>query len=129
MSLIFIFGCVTQNYVEIDGEKIIVELARTNQERQQGLMFRDQLCENCGMLFIFDNERSLSFWMKNTLIPLDMVFINSNLEIVDILHAVPCSEDPCKSYVPQENAAYVLETNVNKFDESIIGKKVNMVLK
>ncbi len=129
LIMIVAAGCSTKSYVEIDGEEIIVELARTNIERQYGLMFRDKLCDNCGMLFIFDGEDRHSFWMKNTRIPLDMIFINSNLKIVDILHAVPCVEDPCKSYVPNENARYVLETNGNKFNESIIGQKIKMVLK
>ena len=122
-------GCRTENYVEIDEEKIMIELARTNSERQLGLMFRNKLCDNCGMLFIFDEEIKHSFWMKNTLIPLDMIFINSNLRIADILHAVPCVESPCKFYVPNENALYVLETNENKFNDTIIGQEIKIVIK
>ena len=124
--IILISGCKNNDYVEIDGEKITVEIAKTPKERQEGLMFRDGLCDNCGMPFIFEEEDFHSFWMKNTLIPLDMIFINSDLEVVDVLHAAPCAEDPCKTYTPKEKALYVLETNNGKFDEKIIGKKIDI---
>ncbi len=127
--IIIIVGNKPENYVEIDGEKIIVELARTDNERQEGLMHRDKLCDDCGMLFIFNEESRHDFWMKNTKIPLDMIFIDSDLKIVDILYAEPCAEDPCKSYVSNKNALYILETNGNKFNEDIIGQKIDMVLK
>ena len=82
LIMILIVSCQTENYVEINEEIIIVELARTDNEIQQGLMFRDNLCDNCGMLFIFNEENKHKFWMKDTKIPLDMIFINSNLEVV-----------------------------------------------
>lgn len=116
------------NYVDINGEKIIVEIAQTDKEQQQGLMFRENLCNDCGMLFVFKEEALHSFWMKNTLIPLDMVFINSDLKVVDIIQAVPCVEDFCRHYSPKENALYVLETNMGKFDKKIIGEKVKITL-
>ncbi|MBW3013234.1 DUF192 domain-containing protein [Candidatus Woesearchaeota archaeon] len=125
-ATIFLIGCTTKAYVEIDGELIEVEIVDTPLERKEGLMHRESLCISCGMLFIMDKEAKHSFWMKNTLIPLDMVFINSDLVIVDVLHAEPCKEDPCVHYTPKEDALYVLETNVMKFDESLIGKKVKI---
>jgi len=128
LIMILIVSCQTENYVEINEEIIIVELARTDNEIQQGLMFRDNLCDNCGMLFIFNEENKHKFWMKDTKIPLDMIFINSNLEVVDLLYAIPCVEDPCKYYVPSKNSLYVLETNGNEFDNSIIGQKIEMVI-
>ena len=127
IATIFLIGCTTQVYVEIDGETIEVEVVDTPLERREGLMHRESLCISCGMLFIMDEEAKHSFWMKNTLIPLDMVFIKSDSVIVDVLHAEPCLADPCRHYTPREKAQYVLETNVNKFDESDIGKKVNIV--
>ncbi|MBU0979856.1 MAG: DUF192 domain-containing protein [Nanoarchaeota archaeon] len=127
--MVIIAGCANESYVEIEGEKITVELAQTSSERQQGLMSREELCESCGMLFVFEEEKKHSFWMKDTLIPLDMVFIDPDSIIVDVVHAVPCTEDPCVSYAPEQEALYVLETNVNRFDEGVIGKKAIIVLR
>tara|TARA_B100000029_G_scaffold294863_1_gene288172 strand:- start:154 stop:588 length:435 start_codon:yes stop_codon:yes gene_type:complete len=89
-----------------------IEIRDTKEERAEGLMYREKLDEDKGMLFIFDESSKYSFWMKNTLIKLDIIWINENLEIVWIAKNVnPCEEDPCPSYMPQENAKYVLEIN------------------
>ncbi|MDR0650181.1 MAG: DUF192 domain-containing protein [Candidatus Peribacteria bacterium] len=74
-------------------------------------MFRETLADNAGMLFIFDQEDHHSFWMKNTLIPLDILRLHSGLQIVDIQQAQPCEADPCPSYLPSSSAQYVLELN------------------
>ena len=74
-------------------------------------MFREKLEENEGMLFIFDDEKQVSFWMKNTLIPLDMIFINKNLEIVSVKTAVPCEKDPCQVYESSKPVKFVIEAN------------------
>jgi uncharacterized membrane protein (UPF0127 family) len=113
-------------YLEIGNEKIAVEIADTEQARQRGLMFRESLCDDCGMLFVFGEEGLHTFWMKNTFMPLDMVFIDAGLNVVDILHAVPCAGDFCESYAPEKKALYVLEVNGNKFNETIAGKKVKI---
>lgn len=87
----------------------IVELALTPQQRAQGLMFREEMAPNAGMLFLFDREAPRSFWMRNTLIPLDLIFIDSQGMIVSIAHdAVPHDETPIPSGLP---AAGVLELN------------------
>ena len=93
--------------------KINVEIADDNQERMEGLMFIEHLIENNGMLFVFQNEEQQTFWMKNTLIPLDMIFIDENFKIVDIKYAVPCDKDPCRLYESSNPAKYVLEVNGN----------------
>lgn len=129
LIMILMVSCQTESYIKINKEIIIVELARTDNEIQQGLMSRDDLCDNCGMLFIFNEENKHSFWMKNTIIPLDIIFINSNFEVVDLLHAIPCIEDPCEYYVPNEDALYVLETNEDKFNNSIIGQEIELFIK
>ena len=126
LLIILVSGCTDYYYVDIDRERITVEIAGTPGERQRGLMFREGICHDCGMLFVFDAEDFHSFWMKNTIIPLDMIFIDADLNIIDILHAVPCEKEPCKMYTPGKKALYVLETNADRFDERIIGKKAEI---
>ena len=116
--IVFLVGCtknVEENQVLIDnGKKLIkinVEIADDHAEMEKGLMFRDRLDENDGMLFVFDDNAARTFWMKNTLIALDMIFIDDKNEIVDIKHAVPCKEEPCALYKSSKPAKYVLEVN------------------
>lgn len=94
-----------------EGKKIVVyvELARTSQEHAQGLMYRRALKDDQGMLFIFPSETIQSFWMKNTYIPLDMIHINNNLEVVGIVeNARPHDTSP---HVVGRPARFVLEVN------------------
>ena len=89
-----------------------VEVAKTPAEQERGLMFREHLDKDRGMLFIFEKEGNYPFWMKNTLIPLDMIWINQNKEVVFIKeNAEPCHEFNCPTINPIKNAKYVLEIN------------------
>ena len=89
--------------------KIDIELATNDQERALGLMNRTYMKENQGMLFLFDVEEPQSFWMKNTYISLDMLFINSHNEIIKIhKNTAVLTEDPYASEAP---AQFVLEVN------------------
>ena len=109
--------------VKIGNQEFLIEVANTDQGRQRGLMFRESMPKDHGMLFVFDEITKHSFWMKNTLIPLDMVWIDENNKIVDIQTALPCPpEEKCPSYVPQENAKYVLEVNLGVLEAEIGGK-------
>ncbi len=93
-----------------DGAAIQVELAIDEPTRTQGLMYRDRLAEDRGMLFFFPRSGEYPFWMKNTLIPLDMIWIDDQRRIVHVASNVPpCTADPCPSYPPNAAAKYVLE--------------------
>ena len=93
-----------------DGAAIQVELAIDEGTRTQGLMYRDRLAADRGMLFFFPQSGEYPFWMKNTLIPLDMVWIDDHRRIVHIASNVPpCTADPCPNYPPNAAAKYVLE--------------------
>lgn len=87
--------------------KIDIELAENDDERMQGLMYRRSMDDSKGMLFIFQREEPQSFWMKNTVIPLDIMYVNSKMEIVKIFkNTVPFSE---KSLPSEKPATYVVE--------------------
>ncbi len=91
---------------------IYVEIADDPSEQSRGLMFRNNLELNNGMLFVFDDEKNRSFWMKNTLIPLDMIFMDEKLGVVDIKGNIqPCVTEICQSYISEQPAKYVLEVN------------------
>jgi uncharacterized membrane protein (UPF0127 family) len=88
-----------------------VELAVTDEEKTKGLMYRPYLEKNNGMLFVYDDEGIKNFWMKNTLIPLDLIWINEDMEVVFVKEkAQPCS-DSCPIITPNKKAKYVLEIN------------------
>lgn len=104
-----------------------VEVAATPREQTRGLMFRERLEENKGMLFIFDEEGNYGFWMKNMLIPLDIIWLNKNKEIVFIEQNVqPCKPDVCPIITPNKAAQYVLEINAGLVDK--IGIKTGNTL-
>lgn len=95
-----------------------VELAVTQAERTEGLMHRASMPADSGMLFVFGAERPYEFWMKNTLIPLDIIWLDYSRRIIHIEADVPpCKADPCPSYAPGGNALYVLELNAGKAQE------------
>ena len=115
--LVFVTSCTKYQTVYIDNgaEKIKVkaEVADTQEKMERGLMGREHLGENKGMFFAFDNDGVYAFWMKNTLIPLDIIFISKDFNIVEIIHAEPCVEEPCKTYKTTEYSRYILEVNGN----------------
>jgi uncharacterized membrane protein (UPF0127 family) len=93
-----------------DGFVVHVEIAADDPTREQGLMYRDQLAPDRGMIFIFPSSGLYPFWMKNTLIPLDMIWIDDAKRIAHVATGVPpCKADPCPSYSPGASARYVLE--------------------
>ena len=111
-----------------------VEIADTPEEHSWGLMDREHLAPDDGMLFIFEGDSPHSFWMKNTLIPLDMIFINSSLDIVHIEEdAQPCTAScacHCPRYSSGQPAMYVVEANAGFAREHGIGagQRVDIIL-
>ncbi len=99
--------------IRIHQQLYCVEVAATPQARAKGLMFRRSLEENTGMLFVYPDEDYRCFYMKNTFIPLDIAFINRDLQIVDIRQMRPLDETPICS---REKARYALEVNSGFFD-------------
>lgn len=93
-----------------DGGSIAAELAVTGEERALGLMFREKVQPDQGMLFVFEEEGIYPFWMKNTLVPLDILWLGRDRRIVHIAADVPpCRADPCPSYDPGVPASFVFE--------------------
>lgn len=92
-----------------------VEVADEKEERNKGLMNRESLEEDKGMIFVYEEEIKPAFWMKNTLIPLDMVFMDKDLKVVDyFVNVPPCEADPCAHYIPNNNAQYIVELNAGQ---------------
>lgn len=126
-------GCASGGapWVELRGERFAVEIADAGDERNRGLMFRDVLAEGTGMLFLHDREERQAYWMKNTRIPLDIFYFNSERQLVSVSQGVPsCSlGDRCPPYPSAGPALYVLELNageasrlgVAKGDELVFG--------
>jgi uncharacterized membrane protein (UPF0127 family) len=89
-----------------------IEIADTPDERSRGLMLRDHLDEDRGMLFAFGGDGIYPFWMKDTKIPLDIIWMDSGGKIVYVAENVqPCEVDPCPTTDPGVSARYVLEVN------------------
>jgi len=89
-----------------------LELAVTSEERARGLMYRESLDADRGMLFVFEKEGNYPFWMKNTKIPLDIIWMDENKQAVYISrNTQPCTMEPCPLIDPRTSAKYVLEVS------------------
>jgi uncharacterized membrane protein (UPF0127 family) len=105
-------------YVELKGHRYMVEIAADDASRAHGLMDRTAMPSDRGMLFVFDDDAMRAFWMKNTKIPLDMLFFDGDRKLVSIQHNVPpCVADPCAAYSSGAPARYVLELNAGESEK------------
>lgn len=99
-----------QPVLRINDQELYIEIAKSSQDKLRGLCCRDSLPEDQGMLFLYDQPGNYGFWMKDTRIPLDMYWINTEKKIVHIEHAVQPDSYPDRFHSPVP-AQYVLETN------------------
>lgn len=101
--------------VELKGQRYSVEIAEDDATRAQGLMDRTTMAADHGMLFVFQDDAPRAFWMKNTKIPLDMLFFDAQRRLVSVQRDVqPCLADPCRGYSSGAPARYVLELNAGE---------------
>lgn len=123
LTLLSCASCIAQGpYVVLGNERFYVELAETRDKQALGLMFREELADDHGMLFLFPSEGRRSFWMKNTRIPLDIFYFDENLKLVSVSeNTPPCRSRDCPSYPSAGPAKYVLELNAGKAAELGVG--------
>ena len=125
-------GCASGHgaWVELGGTRYAVEIADDEAERERGLMFRDELPAGRGMLFLHDREEPLAYWMKNTKIPLDILYFDTTRKLVSQQRDVPpCSlGDACPPYPSEAPARYVLELNAGEADRLKLQNGVELKL-
>lgn len=114
--------------VTLHDQRFSVELATDDAQRQRGLMMRTSLAPDHGMLFVFPGADPQAFWMKNTLIPLDILYFDTDRRLVSMqLNVPPCKADPCPVYPSDAPARYVLELSAGTARR--IGAQVGDALK
>lgn len=123
--LVFLAGCqVSQDpaNIRIGSQSFhILSTKRSEAERAEGLMYEKSIAENHGMLFVFPHNGKHGFWMKNTIIPLDIIWISEDMEVVAIKrNAQPClppehQPDLCTMFIPKVQARYAFEVKANTF--------------
>jgi uncharacterized membrane protein (UPF0127 family) len=116
--LLLLAGCAhtSNTWVELGGKHFVVEVADTDAERERGLMFRDELLANHGMLFVHERQELQAYWMKNTRIPLDILYFDNMRKLVSQQRDVPpcLLGDACPPYPSEAPARYVLELNAGE---------------
>jgi uncharacterized protein len=106
--------------VVFDGNDAVlyVDVAETAQEQQKGLMGVERLPADEGMAFVFDQPSDSTFWMKDTLIPLSIAFVDQDGRVIGLLDMQPCEADPCRRYGIDEPYVLAIEANLGWFDEA-----------
>lgn len=125
-------GACDLTLTSFDGSKtaiVTAEIADTPKERDRGLMDRNILEEGKGMLFVFKEPEMLSFWMKNTRIPLEILYFDQQGEFVNVASMVPCTAYPCPRYDAEALSQYALEVNPGFREKHGIGVGWRLELK
>ncbi|HRS23217.1 MAG TPA: DUF192 domain-containing protein, partial [Candidatus Woesebacteria bacterium] len=120
LSVMTVFSRKNTHQLIINGRNYQIEYALTEAQITKGLSGRTSLCSNCGMLFVFNNEGILPFWMKDTLIPLDIIWIDGSGKIVHYVNAT--TTNSLETYQNSIPARYVLELNSGDFNK--LGLKI-----
>ena len=105
-------------WVIFEADTVLAEVAASAEERAEGLMYRDEVPDGTGMLFVFPDNRVRSFWMANTYVPLDIAYMDPSFRVVDIVQMEPLVTE---SYASSAPAMYGLEVRQGWFGESSIG--------
>ncbi len=115
-----------QAYLIFNNTKIKIELADTELKRQQGLSGRDKLAEDTGMLFIFDEPKTYGFWMKDMRFAIDIIWLDSNWQVIGLSQNISPSTYPI-SFYPPKPAQYVLEVNAGWVAQNNIATGTKML--
>ncbi|MGY0799696.1 DUF192 domain-containing protein [Lysobacter sp. A286] len=118
LGALLLSGCASGNglWIELGDARYAVEIADDDEERARGLMFRDHMPDDRGMLFIHERQSPQAYWMKNTRIPLDILYFDDDRRLVSQQRDVPpCSAgNACPPYPSDAPARYVLELNAGQ---------------
>lgn len=120
---------VTFESIEIDiaGSLYKLEVAETPEQKQQGLMYREELADRSGMLFIYPSEMNNRIWMKNTLIPLTVIWLDNKARVIDIKKLKPCRQQNCPIYGVDRPSKFIIELNA-QFNELKPGDRIPSLL-
>ena len=136
-KLLFLFLCLIilitfylkENFqiIEINSQKIVLEISNSDREKVSGLSYRKSLCDYCGMLFVYKEPAVNNFWMREMNFPLDIIWLDENKKIIYIEENLKPETFP-KTFGPKGSSMYVLEFNENfvKENNMKLGDKINL---
>lgn len=107
--------------VELNGKVFVLEIAKTQGEREKGLGERDNLCDTCSMLFVFERDDWYAFWMKGMRFPLDIVWLKDDV-VISLEHRIPA--DSSRVFLPENPVNRVLELNAGEADSLQRGNRI-----
>ena len=105
-----------QSVFELKGKLYQLEIADTVHRKSTGLMYRQHLQQNQGMLFVYQRPGPYKIWMKNTIIPLTVLWLDGQARVIDKKLLTPCAKDPCPSYGPPRLSHYIIELKDSEYE-------------